>query len=133
MHRTSRMRRWATALRRNPTPHESMFWGGLLALGLSKGWARQVQFWFGQRGAIVDFYHRGASLVVEIDGPIHLIETRKAWDHERDTLLRQRGIRVYRVTNAYVGGQLPRIMKIVRELVENPGRPTALDKRVRIR
>src|SRR3990167_6341973 len=82
---------FAVTMRHRPTTAEAVLWGALVGAGLSSGWKRQAIFDFG----IVDFYHRGGHLVIEVDGGYHgdLLQAKK--DQERDEILQAREIEVY--------------------------------------
>jgi len=89
-HLTSRARR----LRRDSTIPERVFWGRLRAgrLGALK-WRRQYVI-----GAyVVDFYCARVGLAIEVDGVTHVGREEK--DAERTRYLRQRGLKVSRVTD----------------------------------
>jgi len=87
----------ARELRRQMTPEEKLLWTYLRAHRKSGLHFRRQQV---IAGFIVDFYCHKASLVVEVDGPIH--ERNPEYDRERDAILQGRGLRVLRVTNEQV-------------------------------
>jgi len=59
-------------------------------------------------GFIADFYCHAARLVIEIDGPVH--DRQIEYDRERDLVLMGRGLRVLRVTNSDVNGNLSDVL-----------------------
>ena len=87
----------ARELRRQMTAEEKLLWTYLRAHRNSGLHFRRQQV---IAGFIVDFYCHKASLVVEVDGPIH--ERNPEYDHERDEILISRGLRILRLTNEQV-------------------------------
>jgi len=87
----------AKALRRNMTPAEKRLWTALRANRLQGFHFRRQQI---IGGFIVDFYCHAASLVVEVDGPVH--DQQADYDAERDRTLSIRGLRILRVHNTEV-------------------------------
>jgi leucyl-tRNA synthetase len=59
---------------------------------------------------IADFYSRELSLVVEVDGPVHLKQ--KEYDHDRDSKLSDKGIVVLRIKNEELDDKDSLIKKI---------------------
>lgn len=108
--RTSeRMQCLARELRQRMTPAERVLWQALRGHQLDGlQFRRQHPFRF----CIVDFYCPARRLVVEVDGPIHLAE-REA-DARRDAILADLGLRVLRVTNDEVLGDLPGTLERIR-------------------
>ena len=84
----------AKELRKGMTPEERMIWGRVRANRLHGLSIRRQQI---IDGFIVDFFCNEASVVIEIDGPIH--ETQEDYDLKRDNILGQRGLKVLRFTN----------------------------------
>jgi len=76
------------------TEAEQILWQRLRANRLS-GWHFRRQQVIG--GFIVDFYCHAASLAVEVDGPVHAMQT--GYDVERDRVLTAYGLRVLRLKN----------------------------------
>ena len=109
--RTSeRMQGVARELRGRMTPAERVLWQALRGHRLDGlQFRRQHPFRF----CIVDFYCPACRLVVEVDGPIHLAE-REA-DAERDAALAELGLRVLRVTNDDVLGDLQGTLERIRK------------------
>ena len=87
----------AREFRRHMTRAEEILWRELRGNRLRGLHFRRQQV---IDGLIVDFYCHAAGLVVEVDGEIH--RARRAYDRERDRVLRQRGLRVMHVQNAAV-------------------------------
>ena len=74
----------------------------------------------GYGGAIFDFYHPGAALIVEIDDPSH--KRRVGKDRRRDTRFGVEGIKTVRFTNREVLSN-PRVViwHVKQELNERKG------------
>lgn len=68
-------------------------------------------------GFIVDFYCHEAGLVIEVDGGIHQWEGELERDAKRDQILCKMGLRVIRFQNEEVGGNLPVVLKRIRDLI----------------
>lgn len=104
----------ARELRRQMTLQERTLWKHLRTNRLEGFHFRRQQV---IQGFIVDFYCHAASLVVEVDGPIH--RQQAEYDAERDKTLTAHGFRVMRVRNEEVErdleGVLERIAAACRE------------------
>ncbi len=102
----------AKAFRRGQTPAEQALWQRLRRSQLHGLHFRRQQV---IDGFIVDFYCHAAGLVVEVDGPVHEVQTTA--DEERDSILQGRGLTVLHVTNGEVQmdieGVLQRILNTV--------------------
>ncbi len=106
----------ARKLRKNLTPSEKLPWDMLRRKNLSGyRFLRQhpivyridyqwIDFY------IADFYSRELSLVIEVDGPIHLKQ--KEYDIDRDSKLSDKGIFVLRIMNEELEDKGSLIMKI---------------------
>jgi very-short-patch-repair endonuclease len=99
----------AKALRRNPTSAERRLWAALRGNGLDGFHFRRQQI---IDGFIVDFYCRAASLVVEVDGPVHNEQADQ--DAERDRTLAARGMHVLHVRNEEVMQNLGEVLTRIR-------------------
>jgi len=88
------------------TPAEAILWERLRANRL-----RRLQFRRQQiiDGFIVDFYCHAAALVVEVDGDVH--DEQQEYDEARDRVLQSRGLRVLRVRNERVMGDLQGVLR----------------------
>ena len=95
----------AKELRRQMTPAERVLWQHLRRNQLEGFHFRRQQV---IEGFIVDFYCHAAGLVVEIDGDVH--QQRAEYDEERDRILAARGLRVLRIPNRDVLGNLPDVL-----------------------
>ena len=106
----------ARNLRKNLTTSEKLLWDMLRRKNLSGyRFLRQhpivyridrqwIDFY------IADFYSRELSLVIEVDGPVHLKQ--KEYDIERDSKLSDKGIFVLRIKNEELEDKGSLIMKI---------------------
>ena len=56
---------------------------------------------------IVDFYCHQAKLVIELDGSQHFEEENTAADMQRDTYLKEQGLRILRIPNNAVTENFP--------------------------
>ena len=85
----------AFRMQSNPTSAEKVLWPFLEKLGFEQ----QVVIRIDQvrQPYILDFFHRGRMLCIEVDGPIH--SKKKGRDGRRDRQLSFRGIRTLRLTN----------------------------------
>ena len=90
----------AQKLRRDMTKQEKHLWYDFLKK-LPVSFRRQKQF----GKYIVDFYCAKAKLVVEIDGSQHYEEEKIRQDEDRDSYLKQQGLRVLRFSNYEVNTQ----------------------------
>jgi very-short-patch-repair endonuclease len=97
-------------LRREMTPAEAKLWARLRAGRLEGFHFRRQQV---IDRFIVDFYCHQAELVVEVDGDVHLEQ--EAYDRQRDAYLSARGLRVLRVTNRDVNGNLEGVLTAILE------------------
>ena len=96
----------AKELRRQMTEEEQILWQHLRANRLD-GWHFRRQQVIA--GFIVDFYCHAASLVVELDGPIHASQVEV--DTERDRVLAEKGMRVLRFQNRQVHENLEDVLQ----------------------
>jgi very-short-patch-repair endonuclease len=97
----------ARELRREMTPAERILWQALRGNKLDGFHFRRQQI---IAGYIVDFYCHAASLVIELDGEVHLQQ--QEYDLERDRILTGMGLLVLRFPN--------------REILQNPSDALAL-------
>ena len=96
-------------LRDNMTPAERYLWQHLRANQLDGWHFRRQQI---IDGFIVDFYCHQASLVIEVDGPIH--DVQGAADAEREAILTRSGLVVLRFTNREVMGNVRLVLNKIR-------------------
>src|SRR5471030_3151123 len=90
-------------LRNNPTPAEKLLWKELRRrnVGCEK-FLRQFPIFvaheLGRKAFyIADFYCAKHKLVIEVDGPIHLLK--KEYDNNRDIVMKEWGFSILRFTN----------------------------------
>ena len=87
----------ASRMRNNPTRSEQILWGRLRKRRIL-GYKFRRQHILAPY--IVDFYCVSAKLAIEVDGASHLDRRRAAFDHQRETDLRDaHGVRVIRFTS----------------------------------
>ncbi len=97
-------------MRREMTPAERRLWRALREAGLGVRVRRQVPL----GPFIADFYVPAAKLVIEVDGPTH---DHPAADARRDDWFARRGVKVLRVTNADVVGNVEGVLEVVAVLI----------------
>ena len=110
-------RELARALRRRSTPSEAALWTLLRSAPFRRNRFRR-QHLIGPY--IVDFFSSRASLIVEVDGPIH--ESQVEYDAERQVELEGVGYRVLRVTADQVMTEMFGTLRIIEAAVN--GAPT---------
>jgi very-short-patch-repair endonuclease len=91
--------------RRNMTPAENRLWVRLRKNQLDGFHFRRQQI---IAGFIVDFYCHEASLIVEVDGPVH--KQNKEADFQRETILREIGFRIIRFGNEEVMENIEKVV-----------------------
>ena len=106
---TARARARAARLRSEATPPEELLWSRLRRRQLH-GLRFRRQHPLGP--FIADFYCHEAALVVEIDGSTHVGE-RKAADADRDRWMRERNLRIVRVTAHDVLTDIDAVMRTI--------------------
>lgn len=99
----------AKELRKNPTSTEKELWK-YVRNGQICGMYFRKQHPFGIY--ILDFYSFKANLVIEIDGPIHLLQ--KDYDDERDKFLKSTGLTVLRFTNRDIEKRLEWVLSRIK-------------------
>jgi very-short-patch-repair endonuclease len=92
-----RLRQFARAMRKDPTPAERILWRLVRHRRLA-GYRFRRQHPFGPY--ILDFYCPVAALVVELDGDTHA--GREECDQARDVFLSERGLFTLRVPNDWL-------------------------------
>jgi very-short-patch-repair endonuclease len=104
----------ARAMRRQPTPSERKLWFALRNWQVD-GLKFRRQVLIGPY--IADFFCPAARLVIEVDGATHAgSET----DPRRDQWMRAQGLRVLRVWNNEVMGNLEGVLEIIRAAAREP-------------
>ena len=101
----AKMRR-ARELRREMTEEEGMLWQHLRGNRLQGFHFRRQQV---IDGFIADFYCHAAGLVVEVDGGVH--RDQREYDSARDRVLRAQGLRILRIKNGEVRGDLRGVLE----------------------
>ena len=106
-------------LRQRETPAEKLLWQHLRNRGLSaKKFLRQypicVTSPFGRSlYYIPDFYCHNAKLVIEADGPIHLLK--KEYDKNRDDVLAALGLTIIRFENDDIINNTQSVLNTIKE------------------
>ena len=106
-------------LRRRETPAEKLLWDHLRNRKLfDQKFLRQhpicVTFAFGRYlYYIPDFYCHKAKLVIEADGPIHLLK--KEYDENRDEALKALGLKILRFDNAQILNETQMVLEKIKE------------------
>ncbi|MBI2630691.1 endonuclease domain-containing protein [Candidatus Nomurabacteria bacterium] len=89
-------------LRNNATQHEVLLWSRLKHSGLGFKFRRQHSI----GGYIVDFYCPSNRLVVEIDGPLHMLQENLEYDKVRTKFFSGLDIKVIRFSNEQIVADL---------------------------
>ena len=116
-HATKRKRRFAKKLRRRLTRAEREFWSICQELRDEDG----IYFWrqIVLCGWIADFWCPKLKLVVEIDGPSHLVEGQAEYDdHRAKVMAEQLGAKTIRFTNMEVFTKRASVAYRFRQVVE---------------
>jgi very-short-patch-repair endonuclease len=108
----------ARELRRSQTEAEKLLWHHLRT-NKNGGWHFRRQQVIA--GYIVDFYCHAASLVVELDGPVH--EKQGEYDQERDRVLEGLSLRVLRFKNQEVFEDLGAVLEKILQACAERTRP----------
>jgi len=95
----------AKELRSNMTPQERRLWERLRGNRLAGLHFRRQQV---IDGFIVDFYCHQPSVIIELDGSVHLKQ--KGYDESRSRWLGARGVRVLRFTNREIDTDLESVL-----------------------
>jgi very-short-patch-repair endonuclease len=102
-------------LRRNATPAEKLLWKELRRRNVGgERFLRQFPIFvaqgFGRKDFyIADFYCSVHKLVIEVDGPIHLLN--KEYDDNRDLVMRELGFNILRFTNDAVINNIDKVIE----------------------
>jgi very-short-patch-repair endonuclease len=95
----------AKEFRRDMTETEKILWDNLRGNKLNGLHFRRQQV---ISGYITDFYCHSARLIVEIDGPVH--DSQKEEDQMREIVLKNKGLKIFRVKNEEVQTNLPDVL-----------------------
>jgi len=104
-------------LRNNATPAEKILWEKLRKRNIGgEKFLRQFPIYIVQGLGrktyyIADFYCAQYKLVIEVDGPIHLLK--KEYDNNRDMVMKEWGFAVLRFTNDDVTGDLNNVINCI--------------------
>jgi very-short-patch-repair endonuclease len=109
-------------MRREPTAAEAVLWEALRGRRLGDLKFRRQ---YASGHLVLDFYCAAAALVVEVDGGVHAEAAQTARDLERTQHLEAAGLRMLRVSNEEVlgdvAGVLRRIEQAARETSASDG------------
>jgi very-short-patch-repair endonuclease len=100
----------ARRFRKEPTEAESALWQALRGRKLGGLKFRREQPLLGY---VVDFYCEERNLAVEVDGSVHDSFDAKQYDADRDAALHAAGVRVLRLKNKAVMGDLDGVLKTI--------------------
>jgi very-short-patch-repair endonuclease len=106
----------AKELRREMTAEEGILWQHLRLNRLRGFHFRRQQI---VEGFIVDFYCHAAGLVVEVDGGVH--EQREEYDAERDQILSARSLRILRIQNDEIEGDIRGVLARIADACRKEG------------
>jgi very-short-patch-repair endonuclease len=106
----------ARILRRKQTPAEARLWAALRRHQVD-GLQFRRQEPIGK--FIADFYCHQKRVVVEVDGPVHLLPDQIEHDREREELFTSLDLRVLRVTNDQVFNDLEGVIAKIRSACES--------------
>ena len=119
----AKLRIVARQMRLAPTQAEDLLWKCLRTFWLS-GYKFRRQHAIDR--FIVDFYCPEATLIIEVDGDVHLQQVEA--DQEREQILADLGFRVIRFTNAQVLGQTDQVLQqILNALADTPSLKSGFD------
>jgi len=110
-------------LRNNATPAEKMLWEDIRRRNIGgEKFLRQFPIFIIQdlgRKAfyIADFYCAKYKLVIEVDGPIHMLK--KEYDANRDIVMQEWGFSVIRFTNDEVTDDLNAVVNKIDEYISS--------------
>jgi very-short-patch-repair endonuclease len=117
-HLWEKLKPLAREMRQSPTPAEDALWQRLRRKQL--GVKFRCQHAIGR--FIVDFYCAEASLVVEVDGPIHQYAPEQ--DAIRQEFLESQDLRVLRFTNDEVLNEIEGVLEQIRTVLPRPHTPS---------
>lgn len=106
----------AGELRREPTPAEHKLWAYLRGNKLN-GVSFRRQHALGPY--IVDFVSIKKKLIIELDGSLHLEQTRFAYDTERTRYLESLGYKVIRFWNNRVENELDGVIRAIENVLND--------------
>jgi len=111
-------------LRTNPTRAEQLLWAKLRH---NQIYGLKFRRQHGIGSYIVDFFCAEKTLVIEVDGDVHAVETQQTKDLERENYLKSLGLQVVRYTNDEVIKNLDGVLEdLVQGLFGNSTSPKPL-------
>jgi very-short-patch-repair endonuclease len=105
----------AQSLRHQSTKAESILWRALRNRKLD-GYKFRRQHPYKQ--FVFDFFCARHSLIIEIDGPIHLPNSRKERDKIRDERLQNDGFLILRFTNREIEDNLQEVLSTIKSEIQ---------------
>jgi very-short-patch-repair endonuclease len=109
--------RFASRMRREPTPTEDRLWQAVRRKALGHRVHRQSVI----LGYIADFYCPAAALVIEVDGDSHA--DRREWDETRDRAMASIGIATLRIDSKEITDSLDDVVRRLHREVQDRARP----------
>lgn len=103
-------------LRNNATEAEKVLWL-YLRKRQANGYKFRRQYSIG--AFVIDFFCPRLKLAIEVDGGIHLKEDVKAYDKERERIIRSVGIEFLRFTNKQITHRLSKTLKIIKAKIKS--------------
>jgi very-short-patch-repair endonuclease len=97
------------------TPEEKVLWEHLRAHQLHNLHFRRQQV---IDGFIADFYCSSEGLVIEVDGTVH--EKQTEYDVERDSIMRNRGLRILRIRNDEIRRDIASVLDRIASTIQTP-------------
>jgi very-short-patch-repair endonuclease len=104
----------ARALRKSETEAEAVLWEAIRSRKLNGVKFRRQHPFFKY---ILDFYCHEHQLAIEVDGGIHLKAEIMLNDQERESDLKELGLRVLRFTNEQVLNDLDFVLRIIKQYI----------------
>jgi very-short-patch-repair endonuclease len=110
-------------LRNNSTPAEKLLWNEIRRRNIgTEKFLRQFPIFIVQNTGrrafyIADFYCANHKLVIEVDGPIHLLK--KEYDANRDIVMKEWGFNILRFTNDEVEHDLENVIRRINDYCLN--------------
>ena len=98
-------------LRNNATSAEATLWKSLQKKQLE---GRKFRRQHSIKNYIVDFYCPKEKLIIELDGAVHLDFVKQNQDNERDSLLKDRGLKILRFENKLVFEDLEAVLDSIK-------------------
>jgi very-short-patch-repair endonuclease len=106
----------ARQLRKNMTQAESVIWAKIRRKQICNiHFTRQKPI----QCYILDFYAKAPNLAIELDGEIHNTEQSQVYDKDKESMLKDLGIKVIRFTNTQIMHDLKNVIKEIEMHIES--------------